>query len=261
MKGMPEIRAALEDARMGKTPGRGAVAAFVGAGGKTTAIFALARLAADEGLSVAVTTTTRIYDPRDEGCRPFDGVVLDPLLGKAVASGPCVPDAATPRCGRILVLAAGRDDGQGKLIGIDPSRCSELADAIDLVLVEADGSRGLPIKAPADHEPVLPGGPDIIFGLIGLDCLGKPATAAVVHRLDRFLAVTGAAAGSPIAPVHLGLLAAHPEGLFKATPASCLRLAVLNKADSVAPGLAALALEAVASSAAPCRAVLASLVA
>lgn len=259
MNGLIELRASLEEARQRRGSGRGLMAAFVGAGGKTTAIFSLARLAASEGLSVAVTTTTRIYDPRDERGRPFDRVVIDPLLGQAMASGPGLLDAAIARRGGILVLASGRDEKEGKLIGVDPSRCAGLAEAFDLVLVEADGSRGLPVKAPEGHEPVLPREADIVFGFIGLDCLGKPATSAFVHRLGRFLSVTGATAGSPIAPDQLGLLAAHPDGLFKSVPAGARKVAVLNKADSVAPDLAARARAAVESSGAACRVILASL--
>jgi probable selenium-dependent hydroxylase accessory protein YqeC len=259
MNAIMELRAAIEEARLRRKAGGGVVAAFVGAGGKTTAIFALARLAADEGLSVAVTTTTRIYDPRDEVGRPFDGVVVEPLLGQAEASGTGLPEAAAPRPGGILVLASGRDEKEGKLIGIDPSRCPDLAAAFDLVLVEADGSRGLPVKAPAGHEPVLPAGAGLVFGFIGLDCLGKPASTEVIHRLDRFLSVTGADPGSTIAPAHLGRLAGHPEGLFKSAPAGALRVVVLNKADSVSPELAERAREAVAASGAASRVILASL--
>ena len=263
MKGIKELRAAIEDARLRRSDGRGVVAALVGAGGKTTAMFALARLVAGEGLSVAVTTTTRIYDPRDEVGRPFDGVVIDPLLGQAGGPGPGLfpglPGRAFPRRGGILVLASGRDDREGTLLGIDPSRCAGLAETFDLVLVEADGSRGLPVKAPAGHEPVLPGEADLVFGFIGLDCLGQPATAAVVHRLDRFLSVTGAEPGSPIMPAHLGCLARHPEGLFRSAPSAALRVAVLNKADCTTDSLASRSRDAVEASGADCRVVLASL--
>jgi len=268
MKGMQEIRAAIEEARLRRGPGRGIIAALAGAGGKTTAMFALARLYADEGLSVAVTTTTRIYDPRDEAGRSFDRVVIDPLLGQAQAAAPDLPamaamaglrEAVAPRRGGIIVLAAGRDDREGKLIGVDPSRCADLAGAFGLVLVEADGSRGLPVKAPASHEPVLPREADIVFGFIGLDSLGKPATATVVHRLDRFLSITGATPGSPIAPEYLGRLAAHPEGLFKSAPAGALRVAVLNKSDCTTDELAVRAADAVEASGADCAVILASL--
>jgi len=264
MKGLQELRALIDEAQSRQVPRRGVIAAFVGAGGKTTAIFALARLAADEGLSVAVTTTTRIYDPRDEAGRSFDDVVLDPLLGQAAAVALADPAAVglrlpAARSGRITVLATGRDVGQGKLIGMDPSRCAALAGVFDLVLVEADGSRGLPVKAPAGHEPALPREADIVFGFIGLDCLDKAATTAFVHRLGNFLSVTGVAPGSPIAPAHLGRLAARPEGLFKSAPAGALRVVVLNKADGVADGLAERARSEVGATGAASRVILASL--
>lgn len=261
MKGIEELRSAIEEGRKRRTQdgGRGLVAAFVGAGGKTTAMFALARRAADEGMSVAVTTTTRIYDPRDEGGRPFDRVVIDDRLGQAAAPG--AEGLGAPCLGQegITVLAAGRDEAEGKLVGIEPSWCAVLAGVFDLVLVEADGARGLPVKAPAGHEPALPREADVVFGCIGLDCLGGPATTEVVHRLDRFLSITGAIPGSPISPDHLVRLVLSPEGLFKSVPAGALRVAVLNKADLVDDGLAERSRAGIEASGATCRLVLASL--
>ena len=38
----------------------------------------------------------------------------------------------------------------------------------DLVLIEADGSKRLPCKVPADHEPVLLPESDIVVAVLGL---------------------------------------------------------------------------------------------
>lgn len=249
--GIGDLYAILEKARegRGRRRGKGLVAAFAGAGGKTTAIFGLAEFAANRGLSVAITTTTRIYDPRDEAGRRFDSLLAAPSLGSSSARAKCgILAELRSMPGRIRVVAAGRDEAQGKLIGIDPVWCRVLAEVFDLVLVEADGSRGLPVKAPASHEPAIPACAAIVFGFMGLDCLGSAASPGTVHRLERFIPITGVAEGADISPIHLGRLAAHPEGLFKSSPPEALRVAVLNRADRVSASLARLALDEVSAS-------------
>lgn len=47
--------------------------------------------------------------------------------------------------------------------------------------MEADGSKRLPLKVPAQWEPVIPEIADIVVGVIGLDCLGKKI-ADTAHR-------------------------------------------------------------------------------
>jgi probable selenium-dependent hydroxylase accessory protein YqeC len=56
-----------------------------------------------------------------------------------------------------------------------------LANLADFILIEADGSKQLPIKAWADHEPVLPTCTSMVLILAGLSCLEKPLSAAC-HR-------------------------------------------------------------------------------
>jgi xanthine dehydrogenase accessory factor len=53
----------------------------------------------------------------------------------------------------------------------------------DVVLVEADGSRRMPLKYPAAHEPVIPANADEIVLCVGLSALGRPARE-VCHRLE-----------------------------------------------------------------------------
>lgn len=240
--------------------GRGQVLAFVGGGGKTTAIFSIARMAADLGQSVLVTTTTRIYDPRDEAGRRFDGLALVAALGET--PGPdanevmkCLGSAA----GRIMVAAVRRDGASGKLVGIDPVWASLLAGSFGLVLVEADGAHGRPIKAPGSHEPAMPADADMVLGFIGLDCLGLPLSGSSVHRPECFSAITGVQERGRITPASCGRLAAHPEGLFKGAPEKATRVIVLNKADLVPDLLASEALKEVLSSGGADSAIVAAL--
>ena len=198
---------------------------FVGAGGKTSLLVHVARELAAGGRPVLVTTTTNLADPRGEG-DPFERIVFRPELEEAGPPGN--GDVLEPVPG-VTLLVSRPTDLPGKLRGIHPSRVGPLRAAWGLVLVEADGSKRLPVKAPAPYEPVLPEGTTVVVGVVGLDALGWPMDATNVHRPERFAAVTGCAPGAPVGWDHLVALSRHPEGLFKG--ATVRRVVLLNKLD------------------------------
>jgi probable selenium-dependent hydroxylase accessory protein YqeC len=223
-RGLGELRAFIEGSM---APGASRVVSIVGGGGKTSSLFALARSFAASGFRVLATTTTRILDP-DIGSER-EGRLFAPVL---VLQDPDSPEsiervfAAGPR-----VIIGSRREGP-KLIGIGPQIVPRLAKLFDIVLVEADGSRTLPIKAPASHEPVIPQSSGVVIGVIGLDALGSPMDEGTVFRPDLFGPLVGCARGEAIAPIHLARLAASPLGLFKGCPPDARRVIFLNKADA-----------------------------
>jgi probable selenium-dependent hydroxylase accessory protein YqeC len=198
---------------------------FVGAGGKTSLLLHLARELEAEGRPVLVTTTTNLADPREEG-GTFARILLRADLERPESAGdPALPEALPG----VTLLVSRPADVPGKLKGIDPSRVGALRREWPVVLVEADGSKRLPAKAPAAWEPVVPDGTDLVVGVFGLDALGWPMDGRTVHRPELFAAVTGCAPGAPIAWEHVVALARHPEGLFKG--ARGRRVVLLNKVD------------------------------
>lgn len=212
-------------------PADSGVVAFVGAGGKTTAMFRVARELESSGRTVLVTTTTHLFDPRRDPDGPVGRVVFRPemelrCVGDLGAFGIADVDAAPG----ITLLVSREADEPGKVKGIHPSWVPALRRSWDFVLVEADGSRRLPLKAPGDYEPVLPPGADLVVGVVGLDALGQPMDGRTVHRPERFTVVTGCEHGSPIAWEHLLALVRHREGLFKGARAA--RVLLLNKIDA-----------------------------
>jgi probable selenium-dependent hydroxylase accessory protein YqeC len=212
-------------------PPSGGVIALVGAGGKTSALFGLAgELAEGSPSGVLMTTTTHLFDPRLEPDRAFDQLVLAPDL--AEPAGPAWEGPAGP--GRRIVLAAREEPGLHKLQGIHPARIAELARTWAFIIVEADGAKRLPVKAPAAHEPVVPPEAGVVLGFVGLDCLGRPMDETTVHRPERFGPVTGCAPGAPIRLEHIASLTCSPRGLFQGAPAGARRVLVLNKADQCA---------------------------
>ncbi len=170
---------------------RPGVTALAGGGGKTAMMLALARQLVEKG-TVICCTTTRILPPPDM-----------PLL----TGGKDVPAAlAVCRCICLAVPAEG-----GKLAA--PAQpMEELARLADYVLVEADGSRGLPVKAHLAHEPVIPAAAGQTVLLIGASGFGRPVREAV-HRWEQFCRLTGASPGEPVTAESVSrLLAAEAPG-------------------------------------------------
>ena len=100
----------------------------------------------------------------------------------------------------------------------------------DYILVEADGSRQKPIKAPADHEPVIPDGTTKTVGVIGLDALGKQICSDSVHRPEHFCRLTGRNMGDRIDEEMVAKLILAPDGLFKSVPGGSRNYVLFNKA-------------------------------
>jgi probable selenium-dependent hydroxylase accessory protein YqeC len=198
---------------------------FVGAGGKTSLLLHLARELEAEGRPVLATTTTHLVDPREEG-GVFARVLLRPDLERPATPGSAEVPEPLPG---VTLLVSRPADAPGKLKGIDPSHVARLRRTWPVVLVEADGSNRLPVKAPASWEPVVPDGTDLVIGVVGLDALGWAMDGKTVHRPELFSAVTRCAPGAPISWDHFVALSRHPEGLFKG--AMGRRVVLLNKVD------------------------------
>ena len=156
------------------------VTALIGGGGKTTLLYTLAEELRRCG-TVIVTTSTHIQ-------RPEQYPVLLEGDEKDVA-------AALSENG--VVCVAGRSP-EGKLSApaLSFGVLSELA---DFVLVEADGSKRLPLKAHASHEPVIPACAGQTIYVVGADGFGRPITE-VCHRPERYAAICGAALGDIVTP-------------------------------------------------------------
>lgn len=195
--------------------------AVVGAGGKTSLMYALARELAGRHRTVVTTTTTKIFTPESHESPVVILLSVDPALHT-------LPQLVDQH--RHVTVAAGKLPG-GKLEGISLSTAETLLDTVHVVIVEADGAARLPIKAPDRWEPVIPEHADLVIPVIGLDCLGKPASPRWVFRLERFLAVTGLERGESISPEAIAELLLHPDGGLKGVPAGSGVIPFLNKLD------------------------------
>lgn len=178
----------------------GKMVSLVGGGGKTSSIFTLAKELAGIGKKVLITTTTSMYNPEDFGIPNIS------VLGDHVTD-------------------------EGKLKGISKKRADDIfaQNQYDVILIEADGSKGKPVKAPAEYEPVIPASTGVVIGVIGIDCFGKRITADYVHRPDIFASLTGVDYGGVIEERCILSLVSLPEGLFKDCPESAKKVLLFNK--------------------------------
>ncbi len=111
---------------------------------------------------------------------------------------------------------------------------------IDWVIVEADGSRMRPVKAPADHEPVIPNGTGVLVCVVGIDALSGPIHA-VAHRPELVCAVVGLSADQTLSPEALATLLTSRRGGLKDAPAAARVAVLINKVESPEQREAALA--------------------
>jgi probable selenium-dependent hydroxylase accessory protein YqeC len=137
---------------------------------------------------------------------------------------------------RHLTAAAGLSADPGKLAGLTPDTVDRLraSQVFDWIIVEADGAAGRPLKAPAEHEPVIPSCTGWLVGMVGLCALGKPLTDQWVFRAEMFSRITGLPPGTAVTEEAIAVALGHAQGVLKGAPAECRCLAFLNQAD--APG-------------------------
>lgn len=191
-------------------PGPHELVALVGGGGKTTLLFALG----DQlGGSVVLTTTTKMGRDRTGG----HPVLFSPGDEELVAS-----------LQRSRVVVAWGADGGHKAVGVDPTVCDRWFGLADHVIVEADGSRRRPFKAPRPFEPVIPSRTTMVVACVGADAIGR----VIADRCQRPLRVAAAAGCSPyerLTPPRLAAVLESPRGSRKAVPPDARFVVAVNR--------------------------------
>lgn len=201
---------------------RGDVVSFVGAGGKTTALLRLGYELVQDGWRVLATTTTRIGEEQLAlfphharwNSNLLRGLELAELLD-------------THRF--VFVYQEAR---AGKAVGIPSEQVSRLIDEMnaDILLIEADGARQMPLKAPRNHEPVIPLDTTIVVGVAGLDALGRPLQDVAFNPqpiYDRY----GFAPEGLVQPAWIAQIMRDETLGLKNVPSTARVVTLLNKAD------------------------------
>lgn len=139
------------------------IISVVGSGGKTTLIKKMAADYHAQGKRVFVTTTTHMFLEEDMVLSDNADSIIEVL----------------EKTGFVM---AGIADGE-KIRALSPKTFEAVCRHADVVLVEADGSKRLPLKFPNATEPVIPENTDEIIVVCGLNAIGQRAKD-VCHRLE-----------------------------------------------------------------------------
>lgn len=163
------------------------ITAVIGGGGKSTLLACGGRGLAARGARAILATSTHMLPVPDvplveRGARPSAG---------CGAGAPTGSEATLYQVGEL-------ESATGKLTA-PTAAWNELAEAADHVLVEADGSRGLPFKAHNEYEPVIPEGCARVIYVVGASGFGRPVYD-VVHRPQVFRRLTACAPYEPATP-------------------------------------------------------------
>lgn len=196
--------------------------AIVGGGGKTTTLFALAR----ESASPVIVAAMAHMALEQTALADQHFLINDPADLSAFNAG--LPNGVT--------FFTGPANAAGKTTGLTTETVRAVQAVADRhgvpLFIEADGSKGLPLKAPAEHEPPIPDFVETVIYVVGLTGLGGPLSEATVHRPDRFARLAGLSIGEVITPDAVARVLLDPGGGLKNMPPAARRIALLNQADT-----------------------------
>lgn len=212
---MIPLRQAL---RLGDSP----QVAFVGAGGKTSAAFTLARQ-----FERPVLVTTSTHFAVDQLKLADLHLVFNSISDLRKLSAENLP---------AITVITGGETKEDRVSGLDAegmAALSAFARANNLpLLVEADGARRRAFKAPAQHEPAIPPFVESVIVVAGLSALGQPLTEEWVHRPELFAELSGLKLGEFVSAESIAKILLHPNGGLKNIPTNARRIVLLNQADT-----------------------------
>jgi molybdenum cofactor cytidylyltransferase len=198
--------------------------AAVGGGGKTGFLQLLARETSGQGRRIVVTTTTAMYLK--------DLEALGPVLRESDPAALWAQVGATLVEGHVLSVVR-KVHGDGKAVGMPVDWVDELwaSGFMDYLFVEADGSRGMSLKAFGGREPEVPSAATTTVQIAGLDALGAPLAEPYVHRAELLAAVLGVSPGSAVTEgIFFGAMRLQLGLLRRRWPAARV-VTLLNKAE------------------------------
>lgn len=191
---------------------------IVGAGGKTSLMFFLAR-ELSKSFKVLVTTTTKIYIPER---KEYDYIAV----GKSNIQ----------RCIKLRnkkgIYVFGKSiNNENKIVGLNSKLLNKLKSYFDYILIEADGSKQKSLKGWNNFEPVICDSTDMTIGVVDIKAIGVEAITKNIFRLDEFMKLCDISKGEKIKVDHLVKMILHPKGLFKNAIGN--RVLYINKVENL----------------------------
>ncbi len=196
---------------------------IVGAGGKTTTMYTLASELAQRGKRVITTTTTNIFFPQKG---ETDTLIVSPETSRLLK----MINASWKQYQRITIAAS--PIGAGKLAGLQPDQPYELLmkSGADVVIVEADGARHHMIKAPAEHEPVVPPQTNVALLMMSAEAINRPLSGEIAHRPEMVAKVVGIELGDVLSPEVVARIMTSEHGGMKSIPATARKYLLITHA-------------------------------
>ena len=189
----------------------GSVVAICGSGGKTTLLYRLAAEAAERGWKTLCSSTVTAQM-----------VPAAPNRAVVVAEG--ISDLEShlretlTATGQVVLF--GTEERRDKMLGVPVETLKGLYEAglADLMVLECDGARHRPFKAPADYEPVIPPFASHVVVVVGTEALGQAMDEHLVHRPERVKVLTGLDDGGIISPEVIAQVVGAPESYLSKGP-------------------------------------------
>tara|TARA_R110002072_G_scaffold136850_1_gene279441 strand:- start:4960 stop:5709 length:750 start_codon:yes stop_codon:yes gene_type:complete len=194
------------------------VVCCVGAGGKKTTMFQLAKAHAGR---VGITATAHIeYFPKTLEATNYIGAEVD------------VIEAIRNDVSSKAIAFAKPSERFGRRAGISMELLQTITNEnhFELIVVKADGARGRLVKGPAKHEPVIPVFADTVIPVVSVKVIGKKLTDKVSHRVDQVSRITGLNEYDEIKPEHIARLLSSNDGALKNTGAAKV-IPLINMVD------------------------------
>lgn len=189
----------------------GHIYCFIGAGGKTSAIKEVAQILAEVGYKVLITTTTKI------SLEEFSKHKINYIKNINIDN---MQDGINIQVSSV----AGE-----KYKGFKKEDIENIVQIpLDVViLIEADGSRGLPFKVPYEHEPVVPVNSTKTFLFFSAKIMGEKISSDNTYNLEKIQTIIGK---KDMLYTNENILRLLNEGWFRDTKYRNLKV-IINQGD------------------------------
>jgi probable selenium-dependent hydroxylase accessory protein YqeC len=192
---------------------KGDVVSITGTGGKTSLLFKLGNELRKNN-RVLITTSTKIYMPAK---RDYDFMyTMEEYMNDKNKNH----DGATVICSKYI-------KEENKLIGIKDEDLENVMEDFDVVLIEADGSKMLPLKAWKEYEPPILKTTTKSIGVFPVDMIGEKISRDKIYNYEDFIGFTSGL--SRVDNVTVGKICSDKNGIFKNSRGSLYLF--INRAD------------------------------
>jgi molybdenum cofactor cytidylyltransferase len=197
---------------------RGDVVAFIGAGGKTSALIGLAYELHDLDWRVLATTTTTILE---------DQLQLIPHA-MLYTSEPKQISEALSEHGFVFLYDRLHN---GKVYGSPVGKIKQLLDTVDsdVLLIEADDADGMLLKAPYPDEPAIPNEASLVIPIASLGVLNQPFDEKHIYNPDAIIEKYGFYKGALVHSPWIAQILRDEEMGLRGVPEKARVIAFINQ--------------------------------